>query len=175
MAETVSFASVHLFLFSCSCRLIGVTFILLSGDRIPRVRFSFPASGSTPSRFFANLHLTRPIQCSILSERRVYHPYGLAGGGAAECGRNTWIKQPRKEDGDFVSSNGAITKPRTINLGGKATVKMGKGDRICIWTPGGGAWGVEGGEKKLSGKKGTHGRGDARGSVADRGMAQEAV
>lgn len=121
------------------------------------------------------IEFLEPIQCSILSERRVYHPYGLAGGGAAECGRNTWIKQPRKEDGDFVSSNGAITKPRTINLGGKATVKMGKGDRICIWTPGGGAWGVEGGEKKLSGKKGTHGRGDARGSVADRGMAQEAV
>jgi 5-oxoprolinase (ATP-hydrolysing) len=32
-------------------------------------------------------------------------------------------------------------KPRNINIGGKATVLMGKGDRLLIETPGAGAWG----------------------------------
>ena len=33
-------------------------------------------------------------------------------------------------------------KPRVINIGGKATVLMGKGDRLVIETPGGGGWGT---------------------------------
>ena len=64
-------------------------------------------------------------------------------------GRNTWIKQPREEDGDLVQP-GSIEpgvddgnqEPRRINIGGKATVLMGKGDRLLIETPGGGAWGA---------------------------------
>ena len=115
-------------------------------------------------------HLTiprRPIQCSILSERRVYHPYGLHGGGDGACGQNIWIKQPRASDGD-----GGRGAPRRVNLGGKATLRMGKGDRIVVCTPGGGAWGAPGGEKQLAGAKGTHGRGDARGGAADRAAEQ---
>ncbi|KAK4702852.1 hypothetical protein P7C70_g3372, partial [Phenoliferia sp. Uapishka_3] len=111
-----------------------------------------------------------PIQCSILSERRVYHPYGLHGGGDGACGQNTWIKQPRAADGDLSKSGGA---PRRVNLGGKATLRMGKGDRIVICTPGGGAWGAPGGEKKVNGvKELKHGRGDARGGGADRAAEQ---
>jgi 5-oxoprolinase (ATP-hydrolysing) len=68
---------------------------------------------------------------SILSERRVYHPYGLQGGKDGSRGLNLWI---RKDE----SSNGE----RVINLGGKNTVKVSAGDRVIICTPGGGGWGT---------------------------------
>jgi 5-oxoprolinase (ATP-hydrolysing) len=34
------------------------------------------------------IQFLRPLACGILSERRSYRPYGLAGGGDAACGRN---------------------------------------------------------------------------------------
>ncbi|KAK7203585.1 Hydantoinase B/oxoprolinase-domain-containing protein [Myxozyma melibiosi] len=74
-----------------------------------------------------------PVQCSILSERRVYHPYGLAGGEDAACGLNLWIRH--LDDG-----KGGILQ-RKINLGGKNTAYMKAGDRVIICTPGGGGWG----------------------------------
>lgn len=75
------------------------------------------------------------IQVSILSERRVFEPFGMQGGGNGSVGRNTWI---RTDEGD-----------KRINLGGKNSVKMNRLDRIVIDTPGGGAWGtVKEGEKK---------------------------
>ncbi|GAA6000635.1 hypothetical protein JCM10207_004586 [Rhodosporidiobolus poonsookiae] len=122
------------------------------------------------------------IQCSILSERRVYQPYGLEGGGSGECGRNLWVKLPRKQDGDLVNgkskSKGGEDKeqqpPRVINLGGKATVRMGRGDRIVIMTPGGGGWGKEG-DEKVVGEGQQHSRGDPRGSHHERTQAQEGV
>ena len=125
----------------------------------------------------------RPIQCSILSERRVFRPYGLHGGEDGQRGRNVWVKQRRAADGDLDESSPKDAKkktqePRRINLGGKATVKMGKGDRIVIWTPGGGGWGREGsGEKQFSPDENVakHGRGDPRGSVAERQAAAEGV
>jgi 5-oxoprolinase (ATP-hydrolysing) len=65
------------------------------------------------------------IQVSILSERRVYAPYGLAGGDDAACGEN-WM----------VSRDATRQK-----LGGKAHLFVGAGDRIIIMTPGGGGYG----------------------------------
>lgn len=70
-----------------------------------------------------------PVQVSILSERRVYHPYGMAGGEDAECGLNLWIRK---------LANGEV---RTINLGGKNTAAMKPGERIMVCTPGGGGYG----------------------------------
>lgn len=46
-----------------------------------------------------------PIQASILSERRVNQPYGLKGGEGGQRGRNLWIKQRRKEDGDWKEND----------------------------------------------------------------------
>ncbi|OMP86684.1 hypothetical protein BK809_0003857, partial [Diplodia seriata] len=66
-----------------------------------------------------------PMKVSILSERRVVAPYGLHGGMDGERGRNLWIK-----------ANG-----RVLNLGGKNTAAVGKGDRVVIQSPGGGGWG----------------------------------
>ncbi|KAI0946549.1 hypothetical protein AcW1_009985 [Taiwanofungus camphoratus] len=91
------------------------------------------------------LEFTQGLQVSILSERRTRQPYGIEGGGPGGLGRNTWIKQPRKEDGDLPNPDEEKPhplQPRNINIGGKATVWMGKGDRLLIETPGGGAWGA---------------------------------
>jgi len=87
-----------------------------------------------------DLEFTQRLQVSILSERRTRSPYGLHGGEDGAKGRNVWVKNPREEDGDLVEEQ-ADTKPRHINIGGKGTVMMGKGDRLVIETPGGGAWG----------------------------------
>ena len=64
----------------------------------------------------------------------------MEGGSPGAMGRNTWIKKLRDEDGDVEEMEASDT--REINIGGKATVWMGKGDRLLIETPGGGAWGA---------------------------------
>lgn len=68
------------------------------------------------------------IEVSILSERRVFRPYGLKGGEDGLPGLNLWIRHV----GDRV---------QTLNLSGKNTARFGKGDRIVIQTPGGGGYG----------------------------------
>jgi 5-oxoprolinase (ATP-hydrolysing) len=66
------------------------------------------------------------LEVSILSERRVFQPYGLCGGNPGARGENI-----------FIFQNG-----RTINLGGKSSIKASPGDRILIKTPGGGGYGT---------------------------------
>ncbi|KAI9020814.1 Hydantoinase B/oxoprolinase-domain-containing protein [Phycomyces nitens] len=70
------------------------------------------------------------IQVSILSERRVFHPYGLLGGQDGKTGLNLWIR----------SSDG---KEHPVNLSGKNSALFGKGDRIIIQSPGGGGYGAQ--------------------------------
>lgn len=79
-----------------------------------------------------------PVQCSILSERRSHRPFGLEGGGPGASGKNIWM---RKDE--------ATGEAMMVSLGGKATVKMGKGDRIVLCTPGGGGWGSGDEERKM--------------------------
>ncbi|EEP76047.1 5-oxoprolinase [Uncinocarpus reesii 1704] len=84
-----------------------------------------------------------PVQVSILSERRVYHPYGLSGGGDAQCGQNIWVRKvASKEDPDKWEE-------RYVNLGAKNTAEMQPGERIIVKTPGGGGWGKAGSEKAV--------------------------
>jgi len=102
-----------------------------------------------------------PVQVSILSERRVYHPYGLEGGDEASCGLNIWVRKiPRASAASDASVNGEEKgknekveeeeefEERHINLGGKNTAAMQPGERIIINTPGGGGWGKAGSESK---------------------------
>lgn len=108
-----------------------------------------------------------PVHVSILSERRVYHPYGLEGGADAECGLNVWVRKVEKSDktpddktpDDKTTNNtpnptkaeeeeGEQVEYRYINLGGKNTASMQAGERIIIKTPGGGGWGKVGEESK---------------------------
>ncbi len=68
-----------------------------------------------------------PMNVAILSERRVYPPYGLNGGGNGEMGKNLWI-----------SNSGTIE-----DFGGKNQKTAKTGDAIRILTPGGGGYGSE--------------------------------
>ncbi|KJA21757.1 hypothetical protein HYPSUDRAFT_41602 [Hypholoma sublateritium FD-334 SS-4] len=116
------------------------------------------------------IEFLEPMQVSILSERRTRQPYGIEGGGPGALGRNTWIKRCRKEDGDYDEASDVHS--RDINIGGKASVWMGKGDTLKIETPGGGAWGAPEGTTKAP-----HSHVNAwepRGSVAERASAQAA-
>ncbi|KAF7377600.1 Hydantoinase-B domain-containing protein [Mycena sanguinolenta] len=118
------------------------------------------------------LEVLEPMQVSILSERRTRQPYGLEGGGPGALGRNTWIKKLREEDGDLTKENRALEE-RHINIGGKATVWMGKGDRLMIETPGGGAWGLPKDDGKR--EEAMHSKvWEPRGSIAERAAAQAA-
>lgn len=107
-------------------------------------------------------------------------------------GRNIWIKQLREEDGDLLDEAEAdplankenrkppstLREPREINIGGKATILMGKGDRLVIETPGGGAWGSveededDGKQKGVVEKVKGLVEWAARGSLAERAAAQ---
>ncbi|MBU0673786.1 MAG: hydantoinase B/oxoprolinase family protein [Proteobacteria bacterium] len=69
-----------------------------------------------------------PMEAAILSERRIYAPYGLKGGSPGAKGNNRLYR-----------NNG-----ETINLGGKNSVRVEPGDRIEIMTPGGGGYGKAG-------------------------------
>lgn len=152
-----------------------------------------------------------PVQVSILSERRVYHPYGLEGGGDAACGLNIWARKVKKAE---VDKNADISQPavgtnvekvsespsdseggvsniiatlekkdaakpqeefeyRYINLGAKNTAAMQPGERIIIYTPGGGAWGAVGEESQVEEKK-DHRHAWKGGSVAGRQATAEA-
>jgi len=68
----------------------------------------------------------RPLVMSILSERRVFRPYGLNGGDDARCGKNLLV------------AKGGLT----VNIGGKCSIELKIGDRLRIETPGGGGYGI---------------------------------
>jgi 5-oxoprolinase (ATP-hydrolysing) len=67
------------------------------------------------------LEFLEPMHVSILSERRVLAPFGLAGGAPGALGRNT-------HDGRDV--------------GGKASFEVAAGSRVRIARPGGGGYGA---------------------------------
>jgi len=71
------------------------------------------------------IEFLQPLNVAILSERRVYPPYGLEGGEPGALGQNLYLK----------------TDGSTIDLGGKNEIQVQPGDRIRILTPGGGGYG----------------------------------
>ncbi|CRG89919.1 5-oxoprolinase (ATP-hydrolysing) [Talaromyces islandicus] len=73
-----------------------------------------------------HLEFIVPLSVSMLSERRVTHPYGMAGGEAGQPGLKLYIK--KEVDGS----------ERTINIRGKMELDVKPGERIIIHTPGGG-------------------------------------
>lgn len=67
----------------------------------------------------------KPLHLSVLTERRVFTPYGLQGGHPGSCGVNLLY---------FKSG-------RTVNLGSKTSVHVSPGDVLHVETPGGGGYG----------------------------------
>jgi N-methylhydantoinase B len=76
------------------------------------------------------IELLSDAQITLLTERRVIHPYGLQGGEAGECGENI-LSQAGKEQ----------------TLGGKCTLQGRKNDVLRISTPGGGGYGKPSGRE----------------------------
>lgn len=100
-----------------------------------------------------DVEFRRDLTVSILSERRVYRPYGLQGGGDGEGGMNLWVRRTfvagQGTEHDDAGATGQY-RERQVNLGGKNTAQMKAGDRIIIKTPGGGGWGLEGADAATS-------------------------
>ncbi|KAG0257018.1 hypothetical protein BG011_004203 [Mortierella polycephala] len=102
-----------------------------------------------------DIEFLEPMEVSILSERRVFQPYGIAGGGPGQSGKNLWVQKRtvRKKDGVLLAAADAeVYKKeeteivfRTVNLSGKNTAYVKAGDRLMVCTPGGGAWGAKDG------------------------------
>ncbi len=74
-----------------------------------------------------DIELLVPAQLTILADRRVRGPYGLAGGAPGKPGRSV-----------LIDSEGARDLP------GKVTAWMKAGDVISVRTPGGGGFGTPG-------------------------------
>ncbi|MCP4132776.1 MAG: 5-oxoprolinase [bacterium] len=74
------------------------------------------------------LEFLEEIKVSLLTERRSFAPWGMAGGEDGKRGRNSLLK---KEGEQY----------RQLSLGGKCVVRVEPGDRVRIETPGGGGFG----------------------------------
>jgi N-methylhydantoinase B/oxoprolinase/acetone carboxylase alpha subunit len=73
------------------------------------------------------LEALEPVTVSLITERRVSAPWGLAGGGPGAVGEN-WLLHGGDEQ-------------RAERLDDKVTVDLEAGDVLRLRTPGGGAWG----------------------------------
>ncbi|MDR9450096.1 MAG: hydantoinase B/oxoprolinase family protein, partial [Acidimicrobiia bacterium] len=67
-----------------------------------------------------------PATVSLMGERRVVPPWGLAGGAPGACGEDWLIRAGGKPE----------------RLPGKTTFEVAPGDRLLVKTPGGGGWGT---------------------------------
>ena len=72
------------------------------------------------------IQFLKPLTLSVLTDRRVFPPYGLNGGHPGAKGQNLLL---RSQDNVL------------INLGGKCSVPVKAGDVFILKTPGGGGWG----------------------------------
>ncbi len=73
------------------------------------------------------LEALEPVTVSLITERRVSAPWGLAGGAPGAVGEN-WLLPGGDED-------------RAERLADKVTIELRPGDVLRLRTPGGGAWG----------------------------------
>ncbi len=71
------------------------------------------------------IELQHEAQVTLLTERRRFAPYGLAGGEPGQMGRNTLLRDGEESE-----------------LPGKATLTLQAGDVLRIETPGGGGYGI---------------------------------
>lgn len=72
-----------------------------------------------------------PLRVSILSERRVFAPYGMNGGLEGAKGLNIWLR--KQDNGEYISTR----------MGSKEIINIKAGDKVQINTPGGGGYGFK--------------------------------
>lgn len=75
-----------------------------------------------------DLTMLEDVTVSLITERRVSRPWGLAGGEAGATGENWLLPQ-----GD---------ESRARPLPDKCTIRLDAGDVLRMLTPGGGGWGT---------------------------------
>ncbi|KAJ3080657.1 hypothetical protein HK100_010091 [Physocladia obscura] len=73
------------------------------------------------------LEFLETLNVSILSERRVFQPYGMNGGDPGQSGINLLQRKGQTQ---------------AVNFGGKNATIVHNGDLITIMTPGGGGYGA---------------------------------
>jgi N-methylhydantoinase B len=78
------------------------------------------------------IELLVPARVTVIAERRVLAPYGLAGGQPGACGR-TLVSRP---------GPGNRVRRRDVEMPGKFTVDLPQGALITVASPGGGGWGL---------------------------------
>jgi len=95
-----------------------------------RLRRGSGGAGSAPGGegIERDLLMLEDVTVSLITERRVSRPWGLAGGGPGAVGEN-WLL-PGGDDG------------RAERLPDKCTIRMEAGDVLRMLTPGGGGWGT---------------------------------
>ncbi|KAI8924480.1 Hydantoinase B/oxoprolinase-domain-containing protein [Entophlyctis helioformis] len=91
------------------------------------------------------------LHVSMLSERRVFAPYGLDGGEDGKSGSNILMRLVANDSVASTATPSTTTATttasedgrlyRVLNFGGKNATVVKPGDRLRIETPGGGGWG----------------------------------
>jgi N-methylhydantoinase B len=82
------------------------------------------------------------VRGSILSERRRFQPYGLAGGKPGKAGRNELILlENRNSKNEIRKAKLEIRPARIRTLASKTVFNAPRGSILRIATPGGGGWG----------------------------------
>jgi 8-oxo-dGTP pyrophosphatase MutT (NUDIX family) len=75
------------------------------------------------------LEMLEAVTVSLVTERRMSRPWGLAGGAPGASGEN-WLLHEADE-------------ARAERLPDKCTIRMDPGDVVRVLTPGGGGWGID--------------------------------
>ncbi|KAJ2910464.1 hypothetical protein GGI21_000853 [Coemansia aciculifera] len=78
-----------------------------------------------------DIEFLKAMSVSLLTERRVFSPPGLAGGENGACGANLWKRRLPGTDNGY----------QVLNLGSKNTIFVQPGDHVVVMTPGGGGYG----------------------------------
>jgi N-methylhydantoinase B len=95
-------------------------------------RYAFRDGSGGPGQFrggdglIRELELLADAQVTLLADRRKFRPYGLEGGEDGAPGRAIITKSESGEE---------------TELPGKCSIRLAKGDKLRIETPGGGGWG----------------------------------
>jgi N-methylhydantoinase B/oxoprolinase/acetone carboxylase alpha subunit len=94
-----------------------------------RLRRGSGGDGSSPGGegIERDLLMLDDVTVSLITERRVSQPWGLAGGGPGAVGEN-WLLPGGEEN-------------QAERLPDQCTVRLKAGDVVRMLTPGGGGWG----------------------------------
>lgn len=80
------------------------------------------------------IELLVPMQVGMLSDRRKFGPYGLAGGNSGKCGKNELVIAGRRKrvpaKGSFYAPTGAIVRIESPGGGGWGKSRTKKGTKI---------------------------------------------